>query len=615
MAKKNQGGAAVADPPKRKMLPPGDAPPAVTPAAAISETTLVSGLDLPEQLINDLVRADILTAGDLVKALDESAKSIDFLSPDEGDMCHCAVESLMKPKQQEPKGDEVVSLALDAIAPSKFNPRKTMKGMEELADSIRRKGVLSPILVRPLPRTGQGIPLGKKDKPAPAYELVYGERRWRASQMAGRDTIPAIVRDYSDKDVLEIQVVENDQRQDPDPLDQAHGYRRMMDEAGYTVTSLAEKIGRSESYVYARLQLTKLTKKWQDMLGAGDIQLAHGELVARLPEKDQDELHQDLFRYRREDQAISVTDLRRSIENSYIRDVTKAVWLKHEKEYGSFLSGASGCVQCPKRSGFQSNLFPDINAKRDICLDRGCFDKKQQAYVQLQVTRLANNGEKPVQVSMNWSSPAKGVLKHGDFEIVSKKDAKTAKGVVPAVVYDGNEVGSIVYVKVHEKLKANASRSATPDYAEQNRKQREKEELHRKIGRAAVIQALDTVAGPTPAELEQRALLQIMEYTRGEHWKYFASRLGIKWGDSGVKQQAAFLAIIKKIQATPHLRHQLYILLLVDHVFDSWSDVNLKDLGQLLAPYDVDMAKITEQIKAQRALKQPEKKAKKGAKR
>ena len=165
-------------------------------------------------------------------------------------------------------------ISIHSIALSKTNPRKRFDegALAELADSIRKHGVLQPVLLRPK---------------GSSYELVAGERRVRAAKAAALAEIPAIVRDLTDVEVLEIQVIENLQRSDLHPLEEAEGYRQLTSR-GYDVAKIAERTGRSVKYVYDRVKLLGLTKKAQQLFLEGRFTPGHAILLARLEAKDQE---------------------------------------------------------------------------------------------------------------------------------------------------------------------------------------------------------------------------------------------------------------------------------------------------------------------------------------
>jgi ParB/RepB/Spo0J family partition protein len=167
------------------------------------------------------------------------------------------------------------SIPLPDIIRSKSNPRKTFDAakLTELAASVKEHGVLQPILVRPNGKAG-------------TYELVAGERRFRAAQEAGLTEIPALVRELTDTQVLEIQVIENLQRDDLHPLEEADGYRQLMAKK-YDVARIAERIGRSVKYVYDRMKLAGLVDEARKIFLDGKITAGHAILLARLKPEDQ----------------------------------------------------------------------------------------------------------------------------------------------------------------------------------------------------------------------------------------------------------------------------------------------------------------------------------------
>jgi ParB family transcriptional regulator, chromosome partitioning protein len=160
---------------------------------------------------------------------------------------------------------------IDQVRPGKLNPRKDFRedDLEELADSIRRKGLVQPIIVRP-------------DPSGPGYEIVAGERRWRAAQRAGVHQIAAIVRVLNDQEVLELAIIENVQRADLNPLEEAAGYRELIERFDYTQDALAEVIGKSRSHLANTLRLLKLPLSVQAMVAQGVLTAGHARaLVGR----------------------------------------------------------------------------------------------------------------------------------------------------------------------------------------------------------------------------------------------------------------------------------------------------------------------------------------------
>lgn len=168
----------------------------------------------------------------------------------------------------------VRELRIDAITPNPKQPRTAFseEGLEELAASIRELGVLQPILVRPIDG---------------GFELVAGERRLRASLRAGRETIPAFVREHADERLLLEALVENIQRVDLDPLDEAAGYRGLVDDLGVTHDEVARRVGKSRAAVTNALRLLALGPEVQKRVRDGSISAAHGRTLAALTDAEQ----------------------------------------------------------------------------------------------------------------------------------------------------------------------------------------------------------------------------------------------------------------------------------------------------------------------------------------
>lgn len=174
-----------------------------------------------------------------------------------------------------PSANVVVELELTQLKAGKYQPRTLIEQekLAELAESIKQQGVISPIIVR---RTSNG-----------RYEIIAGERRFRASKIAGRKTIPAIVRTVEDKDALAMALIENMQREDLNAMEEALGVKRLIDEFGYTHEQAADAIGRSRSGTTNLLRLLNLTDPVQQMLVDGKIDMGHARALLSLSGAEQ----------------------------------------------------------------------------------------------------------------------------------------------------------------------------------------------------------------------------------------------------------------------------------------------------------------------------------------
>jgi ParB family transcriptional regulator, chromosome partitioning protein len=167
-------------------------------------------------------------------------------------------------------------LPLDVIEPGRYQPRSAMDPdrLEELADSIREQGLVQPIVVRPLAKQGR-------------YELIAGERRWRACQMAGMETIPALVREIADEATLALALIENIQREDLNPLEEAVALRRLIDEFGLTHEQAAKSVGRSRTSVTNLLRLMELAPEVRELVDSKQIDMGHARALLTLERSDQ----------------------------------------------------------------------------------------------------------------------------------------------------------------------------------------------------------------------------------------------------------------------------------------------------------------------------------------
>lgn len=160
-----------------------------------------------------------------------------------------------------------VELNINELEPNRGQPRKEFseEAMRELADSIAQHGVLQPLLVRPLLSGG--------------YQIVAGERRWRASRMAGLTTVPALIRELTDSEVMQIALIENLQREDLKPLEEAQGYQALMEEFGFTQDEISKSVGKSRPAVTNALRLLNLPEAVRGMLARGDLSAGHARTL------------------------------------------------------------------------------------------------------------------------------------------------------------------------------------------------------------------------------------------------------------------------------------------------------------------------------------------------
>ena len=187
--------------------------------------------------------------------------------------------------------EELRFLPVDLMQRGQYQPRTDFKeeALQDLANSIKAQGVVQPILVRPIGKKG--------DK----YEIIAGERRWRAAQLAGLHEVPVVLRQIDDQTAMCMARIENIQREDLNPLEQAHGLARLMDEFGMTHEGIADAVGRSRSTVSNMLRLLELNTSVKKMLGEGKLEMGSARAILALANKDQLDAAQQVIR-----QSLSV---------------------------------------------------------------------------------------------------------------------------------------------------------------------------------------------------------------------------------------------------------------------------------------------------------------------
>ncbi len=202
------------------------------------------------------------------------------------------------PSSEESSSQGLRNLGVEKLVPGKFQPRREFdkEALKELANSIREKGILQPILARPNPDGGAKSP----------YEIVAGERRWRAAQIAQLHDVPVIVRDMTDNEALQIGIIENVQRSDLNPIEEAEGFQRLIDEFSYTQEVLAKTLGKSRSHIANTLRLVGATNKVREYLVAGQLSAGHARALLGHPNADR--LASDIVK-----QGLSVRDVEKLV--------------------------------------------------------------------------------------------------------------------------------------------------------------------------------------------------------------------------------------------------------------------------------------------------------------
>ncbi len=311
-------------------------------------------------------------------------------------------------------------------------PEMQPAALQDLINSIKEKGVISPIMLRP----------GKKKK----YELVCGERRYRASLAAKLDTIPANIRKLTDEEALECQITENLQRNDVNPMKEAHAFEWMHVKKKYTTQQIATKIGKSIDYVQERMRLNSLSHEGQDLVRSGILPIKAALKITRVPK--------DL-------QASAIIQCTEMVDgasgkNRIFTGMNRLENFLNYNVYNDLKSAdfdledtklnpsAGACSTCPKRTKNAAGLFGDVS-KADSCLDRECWKKKAVANYKNIADQVRKKfpGIEVVFRDRNYSVRTDDLRKdlhaqilpcHSGGQPASEKEAKTNKKIKVAVL-------------------------------------------------------------------------------------------------------------------------------------------------------------------------------------
>lgn len=509
----------------------------------------------------------------------------------------------------------LMMLALASLVESKTNPRKHVddKYLDELAASIKASGVLQPIIARPLNGSGK-------------YEVVVGSRRVKATKKAGLDTIPAIVRKLTDAEAMEVQIIENLQRQDVHPMEEGNGYKALLalrddkKQPLYTMDSIALKVGKSPSYVYQRLKLAELTEPWQaEFLEHADrFTAGHAILVARLTPEYQAALKKEYWIPDYDKSYPSVRDLREIIDERVVRELNKAPFktdgvyeTKDAKVHPDAKPTALPAVklgEAPKNFALpvcggcrfnSANMRDATDPKKPLCMNATCYETKVTVDLNRKQETLRKESPDAVMISRSYTLeadakkhlPAEKVVTANQYEEVKS----TARGAVKALVVDGRDRGQVTYIVPSKAVEREADKRRQPTAQERQ------EALERDYKHTLPIYQLKALA--EAVKLDDAFLLDVAAFAVDEG---FDSNLRKKFfgdvfeGTYGAESFRKKLASKKR----PELLAIIATGLFAKHVGFSFSSGVPAGMKDAIARYKVDSKAVEKAARAEFAKRQ-----------
>ena len=409
---------------------------------------------------------------------------------------------------------EYRNVPLSVLNESKTNPRRTFEptALKELAESIRTQGVLSPLLVRPLTENG--------------FEIIAGARRHRAAQMAEQTTVPVRIVNLSDAAALEAQLVENLIRSEIHPMEEAQGFRALLDldEPKYGIEQIAAKVGKSPAFIASRLKLADLVPAAVEAFYADEIGVGHALLLAKLPADQQTQALSACFKEVYNNGAkparilLPVRNLQFWIDSNILLVLKDAPFNKRDAQ---LVPAAGSCADCPKRTGHNKLLFgDDLGRQGDRCTDPGCYAAKISAHV---ATAMAAKPEL-VQISTAYGGQKEGspVLprnkytaiqdeKPKDKQQAQRPEYKSCKFTTEAIITEGSDVGTIHKVCANPSCPVHHPKQQSSRNDEKWKAEQEKQRKEQAIANATGLRVLAAIGTAVPVRLLKRDLLFILE--------------------------------------------------------------------------------------------------------
>jgi ParB family chromosome partitioning protein len=514
---------------------------------------------------------------------------------------------------------EYRNLPLASLTESANNPRRNFEeaALNELAESIKTQGILAPLVVRPV---GQH------------FEIVAGARRYRAAHLAGLETAPVRIVELTDAQALETSIVENLQRRDVHPLDEAQGFAALMrlEEPKYSIEQIGAKVGKNPVYVAARLRLVELAPTVVEAFSKDEIGVGHALLLAKLQPEQQEEAlaacYQEQYGGTNKTKRIllPVRQLQQWIEHNILLELASAPF---SKEDAHLVPEAGACLECPKRTGHNTLLFAEIGSGQpDSCSDPKCYAAKVEAHIRQTIAAKP----KLVQISTAYGAQKEGsavVPRNKYVEIRPQTDSgkptnpkqrdwpeyKTCKFTTEAIVTEGSEKGEIRRVcatpdcPVHHARKQKTSTDAVIK-AEQEQRRREEA-----IAQTTGLRVLGAIVDAVPVRLMKRDLLFVVEHLAAmldeRRLAIVLRQHGIGKAKTTADAPAKLLATFVRKADESTLGHLLMEIVILHSTHSSTdSGKVLKEAADL---YKVDVNAITAKVKQEFAAKDKAKAVKK----
>jgi ParB family chromosome partitioning protein len=510
----------------------------------------------------------------------------------------------MPSTQNAVNNHEYRSVPITALAESPTNPRKRFyaQSIQELAASFKSQGILAPLLVRELEES--------------KYEVVAGARRLRAAKLAELEKLPVRVVKLTDAEAIEAQCVENLQREDIHPLEEALGFKSLLElgEPVYTIATIASRAGKSEAYVYGRVRLADLIPPVAEAFLKDQITIGHALLIAKLPASQQQEAFSAAFRglWTSEGNSqvlIPVRELAAWIESNILLQLASAPFDKQDE---TLVPEAGSCADCPKRTGFNKLLFPDV--RKDSCTSPDCFRAKIDACVK----KTLETKPQLIQISAAWNSREGAPLGRNQYVELEIKKAKPngassklspvqkpCDKMTEAIIMDGGKRGLVVKVCADPACRVHHPNTPSPEQVARERTEERRRIEKTKLAITTRHRALAAVLERVSAPLKKADLLTVVHHVIGQlpynQVPTLAKRHKVEEGKSTKTPQELLAKRVSAYDEAALCRILLEISLLDSAYMRSGASDDL--LNDAAKRYRVDIEKLEKAVVAEFAAK------------
>lgn len=502
---------------------------------------------------------------------------------------------------------KITYIKIADLEPSSLNPRKNIvqSELEALAQSIREHGILQPLTVR---------------KSGKSFEIICGERRFCSARIAELESVPAIIQELTDDEARQVMLIENIQRQDIHPMEEALTLQDLKAQ-GLTIDQLSTKLGKSTIYIQKRMKLLELIPAAQKQFASGEIEYSQAIQIARLQEDDQKKvLEHATTGYGKDKRLLDSRKLAEYIQSDIMLKFKDAIF---KLDDALLVPAAGACDTCPKRTRNRPELF-DTAEKEDKCVDSACFKLKTSTFMENKKAELkAKHGEISTGTMHRWNDTV--TVKGQAMKVLKKKE----EGAIPVLITSGDKKGKTVFaIKPAPEVKGKSTGTESNKKASEEKKKADKK-IRNAFRRALFLELYAAITNgkqlPDPAVKVARELLYEGDCTYlmntpesiGVAAGYLVPTEGKDWSEIKYKQNDLETKLIAFCDKLSIERCILLFSVAADVEEANWGEQKIdsdREMMKVCVAFEIDWAAKWKAFQADNAPKPVEKKVAPAAK-